>query len=90
MRWTNHPRIFLEVAIVKLCQMEVKAHRASRHPAQIDTIANKIEQLENELQEFKSNGVQQSHKRPQHKRRSLRTRSSRKGFQPQLEKSMKF
>ncbi len=24
MRWTNHPRIFLEVAIVKLCQTEVK------------------------------------------------------------------
>ena len=22
MRWTNHPRIFLEVAIVKLCQIE--------------------------------------------------------------------
>ena len=24
MRWTNHPRIFLEVAIVKLCQTEIK------------------------------------------------------------------
>ena len=22
MRWTNHPRIFLEVAVVKLCQLE--------------------------------------------------------------------
>ncbi|PMX94698.1 DNA polymerase III subunit gamma/tau, partial [Pseudomonas sp. MPR-R5A] len=22
MRWTNHPRIFLEVAIVKLCQLD--------------------------------------------------------------------
>ena len=22
MRWTNHPKIFLEVAIVKLCQLE--------------------------------------------------------------------
>ena len=31
MRWTNHPRIFLEVAIVKLCQTEVKQYRANGH-----------------------------------------------------------
>ena len=47
MKWTNHPRIFLEVALVKLCneqrpnQMEI---------GQIQQLLQKIEDLEIKLQ----------------------------------------
>jgi DNA polymerase III subunit gamma/tau len=55
MRWTNHPRIFLEVAIVKLCQIEVK--HTEQAPAQMEQLITRIGQLEMELQRLKANGV---------------------------------
>ncbi|WP_419954841.1 DNA polymerase III subunit gamma/tau [Neobacillus niacini] len=81
MRWTNHPRIFLEVAIVKLCQTETK--QIERMPdGQISQLLKKIEQLEHELQQLKTNGsvvVQEA--APQAAQKPSQ-RSSRKGFQP--------
>jgi DNA polymerase-3 subunit gamma/tau len=79
MRWTNHPRIFLEVAIVKLCQLEKR--EKSGQSADIKPLMQKIEQLEHELTELKKNGIMAKddgaaaavQKKPQ--------RSSRKGFQ---------
>jgi DNA polymerase III subunit gamma/tau len=81
MRWTNHPRIFLEVAIVKLCQTEAK--QIEQLPAgQISQLLKKIEQLEHDLQHLKTNGsviVQEA--APQAVQKPSQ-RSSRKGFQP--------
>ncbi|WHY00769.1 DNA polymerase III subunit gamma/tau [Neobacillus sp. DY30] len=81
MRWTNHPRIFLEVAIVKLCQTETK--QMDQMPdGQISKLLKKIEQLEHELQHIKTNGsvvVQEA--APQTAQKPSQ-RSSRKGFQP--------
>ncbi|KON85908.1 DNA polymerase III subunit gamma/tau [Sporosarcina globispora] len=78
MRWTNHPRIFLEVAIVKLCQLQQP--EKSGQSADIKPLMQKIEQLQHELTELKKNGVAVKddgapavQKKPQ--------RSSRKGFQ---------
>ncbi|UOE55535.1 DNA polymerase III subunit gamma/tau [Bacillus sp. CMF12] len=78
MRWTNHPRIFLEVAIVKLCQLE--QNEKSGQSADIKPLMQKIEQLQHELAELKKNGIAVKEdgapavqKKPQ--------RSSRKGFQ---------
>ncbi|MDM5227951.1 DNA polymerase III subunit gamma/tau [Cytobacillus sp. NJ13] len=78
MRWTNHPRIFLEVAIVKLCQLE--QNEKSGQSADIKPLMQKIEQLQHELSELKKNGITVKddgapavQKKPQ--------RSSRKGFQ---------
>ncbi|WP_436374378.1 DNA polymerase III subunit gamma/tau [Cytobacillus sp. BC1816] len=78
MRWTNHPRIFLEVAIVKLCQLE--QIEKSGQSADIKPLMQKIEQLQHELTELKKNGIAVKddgapavQKKPQ--------RSSRKGFQ---------
>ncbi|MBP2243354.1 DNA polymerase-3 subunit gamma/tau [Cytobacillus eiseniae] len=79
MRWTNHPRIFLEVAIVKLCQIDQKE---SQIPSSedIQPLLKKISDLENEINEIKRLGVAVNHdaqpiveKKPQ--------RSSRRGFQ---------
>jgi DNA polymerase-3 subunit gamma/tau len=84
MRWTNHPRIFLEVAIVKLCQME-QQQTAQVQTSEVGQLLSRIEQLENELRDLKANGpaIQQESapavNKPAH-------RSTRKGFQPQLGK----
>ena len=50
MRWTNHPSIFLEVAVVKLCQLET-AHDLT---GQISQLVSKIEQLEQDMERLKS------------------------------------
>jgi DNA polymerase III subunit gamma/tau len=84
MRWTNHPRIFLEVAIVKLCQMEQRP--AEQVPAnEISQLLSKIDQLERELNELKINGAAiQQESAPAVKKPAQRT--SKKSFQPQVGK----
>jgi DNA polymerase-3 subunit gamma/tau len=85
MRWTNHPRIFLEVAIVKLCQVEVKQTELAQ-TADMEQLLSRIEQLENELQQLKVNGVavKQADSAPPTQKPAQR--SSRKGFQPAVGK----
>jgi len=56
MRWTNHPKVFLEVAIVKLCQLETSPIAKSQS-VDINQLTNKINQLENELRELKKHRV---------------------------------
>ncbi|WP_214484751.1 DNA polymerase III subunit gamma/tau [Bacillus sp. SM2101] len=51
MKWTNHPRIFLEVTIVKLCQLEEP--ETIKQLPEIDSLMSKIEQLESELNQLK-------------------------------------
>lgn len=84
MRWTNHPRIFLEVAIVKLCQLEVKQSQ-QQQSGQITQLVSRIEQLESELQQLKTSGLavtQELAPTPQ----KTTNRTSRKGFQPAVGK----
>jgi DNA polymerase III subunit gamma/tau len=52
MKFTNHPRIFLEVVIVKLCQQRV----SSSTPVN-DVLMQRIEQLEKELHTLKEQGI---------------------------------
>jgi DNA polymerase-3 subunit gamma/tau len=81
MRWTNHPRIFLEVAIVKLCQTEVK--QLEQMPSgQMAQLFTKIEQLEHELQQLKTNGPAVVQDAATQTAQKPAQRSSRKGFQP--------
>lgn len=77
MRWTNHPRIFLEVAIIKLCQLE-RANQTS--PAELEGLLSKISRLEEQLQELKQNGVS-INEEAQAAPRKKTQRASRKGFQ---------
>jgi DNA polymerase III subunit gamma/tau len=80
MRWTNHPRIFLEVAIVKLCQTEGKQVE-QMSSGQMAQLLIKIEQLEQELQQLKTSGPVVQEAAPQTSQKPAQ-RSSRKGFQP--------
>ncbi|PLR80196.1 DNA polymerase III subunit gamma/tau [Bacillus canaveralius] len=78
MRWTNHPRIFLEVAIVRLCQLEQTP--AVSGSQDVGQLLNRIEQLEEELNMLKQSGVapiQDAQGSPQKKPQ----RTARKGFQ---------
>jgi DNA polymerase III subunit gamma/tau len=51
MKWTNHPRIFLEVALVKLCHQQ--ASYPSPSSEEIQSLAKKLEYLEAELRRLK-------------------------------------
>jgi DNA polymerase III subunit gamma/tau len=51
MKWTNHPRIFLEVALVKLCHQQ--ASYTSPSSEEIQSLAKKLEYLEAELRRLK-------------------------------------
>ncbi|WP_079504133.1 DNA polymerase III subunit gamma/tau [Mesobacillus jeotgali] len=76
MRWTNHPRIFLEVAIVKLCQLEVQGQTSNN--IQVEPLLKRIEQLEEKLAKFQENpGMSASEPAAAKKT----PRPNRKGFQ---------
>ena len=77
MRWTNHPKIFLEVAIVKLCQLDRKvSHETS---ADIQPLLQRIESLEKEISSLRRNGVAHSEEQPAAQKKAQRV--SRKSFQ---------
>ncbi|UQD50644.1 DNA polymerase III subunit gamma/tau [Bacillus methanolicus] len=77
MRWTNHPKIFLEVAIVKLCQLEKPATHQTSHDLQ--KLINRIEQLEDEIRQLKANGIPAS-QATQNTVQNKPQRSARRGF----------
>ncbi|MBM7606751.1 DNA polymerase-3 subunit gamma/tau [Metabacillus crassostreae] len=55
MKWTNHPRIFLEVAIVKLCQQSNGATQYDQEGYQ--SLLEKITNLQSELNTIKQQGL---------------------------------
>jgi DNA polymerase-3 subunit gamma/tau len=56
MKWTNHPRIFLEVAIVKLSEHEAKAVQSGQSENHTELEAT-VKKLANELELLKKQGV---------------------------------
>jgi DNA polymerase III subunit gamma/tau len=80
MRWTNHPRIFLEVAIVKLTQIETKGEKHTSSQ-EIDELLSKVNQLENEMKFLKENGVAARQETVQASQPKAQRGGSRKGFQ---------
>lgn len=55
MKWTNHPRIFLEVAIVKLCQEEPKLYSQGKEYQQL---LQRVQELEQEIVSLKQGDLQ--------------------------------
>ncbi|WP_409252446.1 DNA polymerase III subunit gamma/tau [Bacillus sp. SCS-153A] len=76
MKFTNHARIYIEVSIVKLCQLEVEKNVSS---PEIGQLLQKVQSLENELNQLKAKGIPaaQVEAAPAPKKRAS---SSRKGF----------
>ncbi|GGE85907.1 DNA polymerase III subunit gamma/tau [Priestia taiwanensis] len=61
MKFTNHPRIFLEVVVVKLCQQHVTVSSAPVN----EGFMQRIEQLEKELHTLKTQGVMPANSTPE-------------------------
>jgi DNA polymerase-3 subunit gamma/tau len=57
MKWTNHPRIFLEVAIVKLSEHEAKPVQASGGSEHFSQLQEMVKRLENEIELLKKQGI---------------------------------
>lgn len=57
MKWTNHPRIFLELSVVKMCQGPKEEVKAAAPEAPDTALADRVEKLEGELQQLKKQGV---------------------------------
>ncbi|WP_044893485.1 DNA polymerase III subunit gamma/tau [Bacillus alveayuensis] len=55
MKWTNHPRIFLEVAFVKLCHQE-HVH-LSHQSAELQSLVEKMAKLEAEVNRLKETSI---------------------------------
>ncbi|WP_226671534.1 DNA polymerase III subunit gamma/tau [Metabacillus litoralis] len=74
MKWTNHPRIFLEVAIVKLCQ---QANATSQYDQEgYQSLLEKITTLQSELNSIKQQGLaapQQRSASSEPKQRSMKS-----------------
>lgn len=81
MRRTNNPRIFLEVAMVKLCQLEKK--NGSSHD-EITHLVKKVESLEKQIEYLQKNGVKQGS--IENKPISQKPKLVRKGYEPPVEK----
>ncbi|MDO6658687.1 DNA polymerase III subunit gamma/tau [Anaerobacillus sp. 1_MG-2023] len=56
MKWTNHPRIFLELALVQICQEETSSQPIQGGEDQ-NELLDRIQKLENELKTLKEQGV---------------------------------
>lgn len=78
MRWTNHPRIFLEVAIVKLSQTEAQSSGTSAE--EVQQLLQKVNQLEGEIRFLKENGIAARQETVQAAQPKA-ARGTRKGFQ---------
>lgn len=57
MKWTNHPRIFLEVAIVKLSEHEAKSVQTSGSSEPFSQLQETVKRLENEIERLKKQGI---------------------------------
>lgn len=55
MKWTNHPRILVEVALVKLCNTQSSASGIDQ--TQVQQLLSKIESLEKQMQDLQRNGL---------------------------------
>ncbi|WP_243300278.1 DNA polymerase III subunit gamma/tau [Bacillus litorisediminis] len=82
MKWTNHPRVYTEVALIKLCQLKKSVYTSENNslPSWAEELMNQVSQLKYELDMMKENGVQISKEQgtstPSKSKRSARTKSS--------------
>ncbi|MBU3571694.1 DNA polymerase III subunit gamma/tau [Priestia aryabhattai] len=76
MKWSNHPRVLLEVALVKLAQSSTS--QESSLPYQ--DILQKMNQMEAELQQLKEKGIQVDHTAQAVQTEKKQTRQSRSQY----------
>ncbi|WP_369361886.1 DNA polymerase III subunit gamma/tau [Priestia megaterium] len=76
MKWSNHPRVLLEVALVKLAQSTTNQESALPY----QDILQKMNQMEAELQQLKEKGIQVDHTAQAAQTEKKQTRQSRSQY----------
>ncbi|MFE4124388.1 DNA polymerase III subunit gamma/tau [Priestia sp. YIM B13486] len=76
MKWSNHPRVLLEVALVKLAQSSTSQESALPY----QDILRKMNQMEAELQQLKEKGIQVDHTAQAVQTEKKQTRQSRSQY----------
>ncbi|WP_230931626.1 DNA polymerase III subunit gamma/tau [Priestia sp. TSO9] len=76
MKWSNHPRVLLEVALVKLAQSSTNQESALPY----QDILQKMNQMEAELQQLKEKGIQVDHTAQAAQTEKKQTRQSRSQY----------
>jgi DNA polymerase III subunit gamma/tau len=76
MKWSNHPRVLLEVALVKLAQSSTNQESALPY----QDILQKMNQMEAELQQLKEKGIQVDHTAQAAQTEKKTTRQSRSQY----------
>ncbi|WDW09068.1 DNA polymerase III subunit gamma/tau [Priestia aryabhattai] len=76
MKWSNHPRVLLEVALVKLAQSSTNQEGALPY----QDILQKMNQMEAELQQLKEKGIQVDHTAQAAQTEKKQTRQSRSQY----------
>ena len=76
MKWSNHPRVLLEVALVKLAQSSTNQESALPY----QDILQKMNQMEAELQQLKEKGIQVDHTAQAAQTEKKQTRQSRNQY----------
>ncbi|KRE03011.1 DNA polymerase III subunit gamma/tau [Priestia megaterium] len=76
MKWSNHPRVLLEVALVKLAQSSTNQESALPY----QDILRKMNQMEAELQQLKEKGIQVDHTAQAAQTEKKQTRQSRSQY----------
>jgi DNA polymerase III subunit gamma/tau len=56
MKWTNHPKIFLETTFIKICYQKQEGGTAQTENPSVEPLLQRIEQLEQELTKIKQGG----------------------------------
>lgn len=74
MKWTNHPKILLEISTVQLCQQETAASSA-----QLEPLFQKINNLEMELKTLREKGISVSQRQDASEQKETRAPKSNKG-----------
>ncbi|WP_017756820.1 DNA polymerase III subunit gamma/tau [Calidifontibacillus oryziterrae] len=61
MKWTNHPKIFLELTLVKICQRTSSDNSGTDGSnQQIESLIERVRQLEEQIKEWKKHGISPS------------------------------
>lgn len=56
MKWTNHPKIFLETTFIKICYQKQEGVSSHSENPSVEPLMKRIEQLEEELKKMKQGG----------------------------------
>lgn len=60
MKWTNHPKIYLETTFIKICYQKQEGSSAQTENPSVEPLLQRIEKLEQELSKMKQGGLTQS------------------------------